>query len=351
MNADFVTDLARLRKADRRNGGHRQDEPRRRTRSAPSDKVQRADLLNTRRLLQSCEDLEGLVSYDLFTDKIILERLIPRPDYGPEDEWQRRPFKDMDATHLAEVLIERKLVKASSGLVHEVVRGLAEDISRHPVRDYLRSLEWDGTERLSKWLVNFAGADHVDPDNPGSEDRTDYIDAVSRAALIGAVARVMQPGCKHDHVLTLIGPQGIGKSTLLSALVPEPSWFSDSLTRDLGDKDAMVGLASCWLAEMAELASLNKTDFAMAKAFLSRQVDRFRPPYGRCDVKRPRQVAFFATTNVAEPFKDETGNRRFWPVDCKRSKHLLEKYFPVDLVEQQRIANFNSMVIFIPIRM
>jgi predicted P-loop ATPase len=77
----------------------------------------------------------------------------------------------------------------------------------------------------------------------------------------------------------------------------------------------VVGLAGVWIAEMAELASLNRTDFAMAKAFLSREVDKFRPPYGRCDIKRPRQTAFFATTNVAEPFKDETGNRRFWPID------------------------------------
>jgi predicted P-loop ATPase len=279
-------------------------------------RVQRTDLLSARRLLQTAEDLRGLVSYDVFTEEIILERPIPRPDYGPEKDWAPRPFKETDATSLTEVLISRKLAKASSGLVMEVVRGIAEDVCKHPVRHYLRSLEWDGGERISTWLRTYAGAVCKDPDSADSADRAAYIDAVSRAALIGAVARVMRPGCKHDHVLTLIGPQGIGKSTLLRALVPDPSWFSDSLTRDLGDKDAMVGLAGCWLAEMAELASLNKTDFAMAKAFLSRQVDRFRPPYGRCDVKRPRQTAFFATTNVSEPFKDETGNRRFWPVEC-----------------------------------
>jgi putative DNA primase/helicase len=134
----------------------------------------------------------------------------------------------------------------------------------------------------------------------------------------------MDPGCKHDHVLTLIGKQGILKSKLLATLVPDPSWFSDSLTHDMADKDAIVGLAGVWICEMAELAALNKTDFALAKAFLSRQIDKYRPPYGRLDVRLPRQVAFFATTNIAEPFKDETGNRRYWPVECGRIENGAE---------------------------
>ena len=319
-------DLARLKRAQdkaeqkeegrRGNGDHRQEEPRRR-RSA-SDKARPADLLTARRCLQQMEDLRGLVSYDLFTDEIVLERPIPRPDYG-SGRLAARPLQDTDATHLAEVLLDRKLLKATCALCDEVIRGIARENPRHPVRDYLRSLEWDGTERISSWLKDYAGAVFADPDNPDSESRTTYLEAVSRTALIGAVARVMRPGAKHDHVLTLIGAQGIGKCRLLRALAPNDSWFSDSLTRDMGDKDAMVGLAGVWICEMAELAELEQDRLRDGEGVpepAGRQVPAALWPLRRL---RPRQVAFFATTNVPEPFKDETGNSRFWPVDCRHA--------------------------------
>ncbi len=54
--------------------------------------------------------------------------------------------------------------------------------------------------------------------------------------LCGAVARVMVPGIKFDTMLVLSGPQGIGKSTIISKLCGE--WFNDSLLlSDTKDKN------------------------------------------------------------------------------------------------------------------
>ena len=50
------------------------------------------------------------------------------------------------------------------------------------------------------------------------------------------------------------------------------------------------------------------------KQFMSRQVDTFRPPYGRIAQDFPREFVFVGTTNHEDYLKDETGGRRFWPI-------------------------------------
>jgi predicted P-loop ATPase len=172
----------------------------------------------------------------------------------------------------------------------------------HPVKDYLNSLKWDGEPRLDTWLRSAFKASGPD----------EYLRAVSRKVLVAAVKRVFEPGCKFDYVLVLEGHQGKGKSTALKYLAGAP-WFTDSLG-DIQQKDVVDQMVGKWIIEMAELASIRKQDIEPVKAFLSRQVDRVRPPYGRRSMDFPRQSILIGSTNNAEYFSDETGNRRFWPV-------------------------------------
>jgi predicted P-loop ATPase len=133
--------------------------------------------------------------------------------------------------------------------------------------------------------------------------------------MIGAIARVMRPGCKVDHVLVLEGPQGIGKSQAAATLADE-AWFTDSLPRDLGEKDAAIHLQGRLIVELSELSQLKRGEIETVKAFISRQTDKFRPPFGRVEIEVPRQCVFIGTTNEAEYLVDVTGNRRFWPIRC-----------------------------------
>jgi predicted P-loop ATPase len=112
---------------------------------------------------------------------------------------------------------------------------------------------------------------------------------------IAAVARIMMPGCKHDHMPILEGEQDKGKSTAISLLFSP--WFTDDLA-DLGTKDAAMQVRGAWSVEVAELAAMTRGEIERVKAFITRRTDRFRPPYGRHIIEVLRQSVFVGSTNA-----------------------------------------------------
>lgn len=196
----------------------------------------------------------------------------------------------------------------SKSCAAEAVLLLAAQNKRHPVREYLNGLTWDGTPRLDTWLVDLVGC-------PADI----YTQAVGPKTLIGAVARVMRPGCKHDTVLILEGEQGKRKSTLVASLLPNDAWFAEDLGADIGSKDAMDGLAGKWIVELAELANMEKSESKAIKSFIARKTDRYRPSYGKRSMDFKRQTILIGTVNPegdGRYLKDPTGGRRFWPIKC-----------------------------------
>ena len=77
-------------------------------------------------------------------------------------------------------------------------------------------------------------------------------------------------------------------------------------------------MQSKWLIELGELSSLGRAEVESMKAFITQTTDRIRAPYGKRVEEFPRQCVFVGSTNLDEYLKDETGNRRFWPVKCGR---------------------------------
>jgi predicted P-loop ATPase len=171
----------------------------------------------------------------------------------------------------------------------------------HPIRAYLDGLTWDGTNRLDDLLAVYFGA-----------EASPYASAVGRCMLIAAVARVRVPGCKVDSMPILEGAQGTFKSTALRVLAGE-SWFTDAEI-DPTSKDASMAIRGRWLVEMGELHAMRRSEVNQLKAWITRQTDRQRDPYDRRMSDNPRQSIFVGTTNQEEYLRDETGNRRFWPV-------------------------------------
>jgi len=175
----------------------------------------------------------------------------------------------------------------------------------HPIKNYFESLQWDRTPRLDTWLCRYLGAD----ENPFNR-------AVSRLSLIAAVRRILQPGCKFDQIIVLEGVEGKGKSSAIEILAGSDN-FSDQLILGLRDKEQQEVIQGVWLYEIADLAGHGHAEVEKVKAFASRTIDRARPAYGRKRVDIPRRCIFFGTTNDKSYLKSQTGNRRFWPVECR----------------------------------
>lgn len=254
---------------------------------------------NVIEVLARHDDWVGVIGFDEFSQRVVKRLPAPWEQRGApmaSDEWS-----DVDDTRAAAWIAHHERFVPTSAAVAEAVNVVARMNAFHPVRDWLATLRWDGTPRLDHWMVDLLSA----PD-------TEYVRRVSRYFLVGMVMRVLQPGCKFDYCLVLEGAQGRRKSTALRVL--GGPWFSD-IELDLANKDSMSNIRGKWLHEFGEMGSIARSEATRQKSFLSRQVDEFRPSYGRREIRCPRQSAFAGTTNEWAWNKDPTGGRRFWPVE------------------------------------
>jgi predicted P-loop ATPase len=261
------------------------------------------DIVNLITILIYDPRWKDILEWDEFTQVLRFKR---PPTWHADDAGKEQSpvWTDMDTVRLDAWLRRNWGMEVPNATIGQAAYIVARRQATHPLRDYLTGLVWDGTPRLEHWLSRYLGS----PDTP-------YEQAVGRKWMLSAVARGLQPGCKADHVLILEGEQGRGKSTALASLMPFGDWFSDT-PFDIGNKDAYMALRGKWIIELAELASLSKAEADRSKAFFSSPSDSYRPPYGRENVTVPRCCVFAGSVNLGEYLRDETGNRRYWPVAC-----------------------------------
>ena len=253
-----------------------------------------SDVYNCLVVLKQDPTLKGKIRLDEFAHRLVVIDDLPWRDKDETPYWT-----DTDDACLRNYFATKYLIKGK-GIIDDALQEVTQDNKFHPVREYLKGLTWDGECRLDTLFIDYIGA----------ED-TEYIRAVTRKWMCGAVARVMDPGVKFDTAIVLYGSQGLGKSLILERLGRK--WFNNSLV-DIKTKDALEQIQGSWIVELAELAPTYKNDNEIVKAFISRTSDRFRSPYGRRTEEYPRQCVFAGSTNNLMFLKDRTGNRRFWPI-------------------------------------
>lgn len=245
----------------------------------------------------------GVLAYDEFAGRAFFR--LPPPWYADDaPATPHRELEDSDDVRLVSWLHRRYGLRTTKQVAHDALDIVALRNGFHPVREYLRSLEWDGVQRLPTFASTYLGAD---PNAPH------YAHAPLRW-FIAAVRRVFEPGCQCDSVLVLEGSQGLGKSRALRTLATDP-WFADEIG-DPSSKDAADALRGKWLIEIGELR-WRKSDEDTRKAFITRRIDHYRPAYARRAVDIPRQCVLAASTNSHDWQTDPTGARRYWVVQCR----------------------------------
>lgn len=259
------------------------------------------NLFNAKVVFTHSEGMRGCLGFDSFAHEAVW---LKAPPWDPQSAV--RAMTDNDVREALAWVLDTWQVGFPKAVVEDALLMVAHANPFHPVRDYINGLEWDGKPRIDSFLVDHLGA----ADNPLNR-------AYSAMTLIGAVARIMNPGCLLKTVLTLEGPQDIGKSSALRALMPRSAWFTDHV-EEIGSKDARMQIRGVWLVEFAEFESLSRADVNKAKSFISSPSDRYRPPYERFTRDFPRECIFTISINPGANgyLKDMTGNVRYWIVEC-----------------------------------
>lgn len=221
--------------------------------------------------------------------------------WGDAGVW--RPLRDTDYTRLRESLEQRGFKRPGRELVRDAVLQVAEDNRFDSAIQWAHSLRWDGTPRVDAFLARYMGA-----------QAGEYATSVSRYLWTALAGRLLVPGCKADMVPVLVGRQGTGKSTGVMAIAPEPDAYVE-LNLEVRDDNLARSLRGKLVGELGELRGLNSKEAEAIKAWVTRTHEEWIPKYVEFATKFPRRLVFIGTTNSDEFLADDTGERRWLPID------------------------------------
>lgn len=179
----------------------------------------------------------------------------------------------------------------------------------NPMKDWIGSKEWDGTDRLGEFCDTVLVTD-------------DYPETLKTALLyrwlLSATAAALKNGPVPVHgVLTLQGDQGVGKTSWIARLLPQHlrgDYIKLDHHLDASNKDSIIGCITHYIVEIGELESSFRKDIARLKGFLTNDFDKLRRPYAKDEAEYPRKTIFAATVNDDRFLVDPTGNRRWWTI-------------------------------------
>lgn len=256
---------------------------------------------------------------------------------------------DSDNDMLARIEYLATLNEMPNKQIDKFLDMLAGENAYHPIVECINSNPWDNVPRLDNFINT------LETNNPAQDKRV--IKTWMMAAMKAAYSI---EGFTNHGVLVLQGKQGIGKTEWAKSLDPlDCNAVKVGALIDPRNKDSIIGLNRFWIAELGELdATLNKTDIAHLKSFITSSADDIRVPWGRKETRFARRTAYIATVNDTSFLVDSTGNRRWWTIEVisinyqhnfnmiqvwAEVKYLLDNgaltYLPNELQEKVNVTN------------
>ena len=273
--------------------------------STPSNQKLLATLANMRDLLNF---YRIICRYNVISKRIL--HIVPGESFSSENE---------EESALACIYSYMKEWKLPVDGYKLYLTRIADENQYNPVLQWLRSKKWDGKSRLQEFYDTIESPEH------------EAKELLIRRWLITAVCMAMGEGVDSAGCLVLQGAQDMGKTWWVKQLVPDSvrkDFIRTDAMVDPRDKDSVSQVISYWIVELGEIgATFRKADIDALKAFITRDNDIMRRPYGEGDKRYPRRTAMIASVDQTIYLHDTAGNRRFWTIPCT----AINSYHKIDM--------------------
>ena len=184
--------------------------------------------------------------------------------------------------------------------IDDHIVAIVDKNSVHPVKNWLDKGGWDGVNRVERVISCF---------NAKSPDMAKL---VLEHWLTGCVASLYEELFSSKLVPVIQGLQSFMKTSAISRMCSVvPNAFLEGAELNPDNKDSVLSVIKSFVTELGELERTSKHNQGSLKAFITKQKDTVRPPYGRTDIHKPRQTSLIATVNGTDFLKDETGSSRY----------------------------------------
>ena len=232
------------------------------------------------------------LAYDTFRDELVFAE--------EPGAWQ--PFSDHHYVFV-QMAVERLRMRMGFDAIKTMVHYVARRNIIDTAQEWVKRLTWDGVPRVSTCLSKYFGTE----EGP-------FAEAVSRYLWTAMAGRVLVPGIQADMMVTLVGIQGLRKTSVIRELTRFPESQFTELHLSAGDDALARKMRGTLICELAELKGVSGKDVQTFKAFVTRRFETWVPKYKEFTTTYGRRCLLIGTTNEDEFLDDPTGERRHLPL-------------------------------------